>query len=570
MHEAIQWFGQVIPRLLASGLLLGVAALCLSETYRLWIPGPWVISPFSFFEKGLESKTEGAPFAQQILAEVSIQNDLLRSTRLPYSKGTPTVDFGVSMPAVGLPELPHVALEDVEINIQGINLTSLLRSVSRWINPPREITGSVTSNETCSVQVLLKDSSNTPGKRPIVLRTAGHKSRETAISATGSQLLFTILRERCEREQSKILSGMSADTFAVYITLFKEYVDTISANIEDRITTEQYKDKMVLLASRVAELSSRSPNAPPILKLLILSDATSNKDASECRAHVQAFLSILPDDKDVLLIKSKLDAIDEQTPVALLESVGIEQSHTPDFMGEGKSPANVAAEKDSKLAEQRRWQRPIRPGISVGSTDQKNAGTICCLVRDNQGKVYVLSSEHVFTGKINSDVIQPGPLDGGTQKDRIGLISRRVATSKGIRNAVGAIASVDGTPWDSRPVATSAPIVELAVPQLGMAVKCLGRTSGTTQGRIKSIHLNIVIADADGKPQPYANLFEVEGLNGPFSSPGDSGAPIVTADGKYLVGMLYAGSDQYSYGVPIQPILTALDVTPILGEEHSP
>ena len=80
-----------------------------------------------------------------------------------------------------------------------------------------------------------------------------------------------------------------------------------------------------------------------------------------------------------------------------------------------------------------------------------------------------------------------------------------------------------------------------------------------------------MIGDADGNPQRYSGVFVVEGVDGgPFSAPGDSGAPVLAANSNNLIGMLFAASDRQSYCIPIGPILEALKVTPILGEEHSP
>lgn len=49
------------------------------------------------------------------------------------------------------------------------------------------------------------------------------------------------------------------------------------------------------------------------------------------------------------------------------------------------------------------------------------------------------------------------------------------------------------------------------------------------------------------------------------SSPGDSGAPVVTEDGK-LVGLLFAGANDQTFVMPIQPILAALKVELALTE----
>ena len=124
-------------------------------------------------------------------------------------------------------------------------------------------------------------------------------------------------------------------------------------------------------------------------------------------------------------------------------------------------------------------------------------------------------------------------------------------------------------PWDARPVGMT--IAALAVPQLGSEVTCLGRTSGSTRGRIVGVESDVMIGDADGNPQRYSGVFVVEGVDGgPFSAPGDSGAPVLAANSNNLIGMLYAASDRQSYCIPIGPILEALNVTPILGDEHSP
>ena len=562
MYENFQSIAQVIPRLLMSGLLLGVAFLCLSETVRLWVTGPWVISPFAFFEKGVESKTEGVAFAQQVFAEVAHQNELLRNTRRPISKGTATVTVGPSLPDLAPVELPRVALDNVEINVQGVNLTSLARSLSRWINPPLEITGSVTANGAATtVQVLLQDRGRAAGQTPVVFRTADHPSRESAISATASHLLFIFLQQK-----PQVFNGMDGDTFSTYVSLVKEYAGVLSARQEGRIAGEDYKQKATLLAGRIGTLSARTPNSSPVLRLLIFSDMDVS-DYVAARRDLESYLKLFPDDKEILLIKQELDSLAPQTPNTLLAAAGAEPAAMVNPEIDGKSPAEFAKGKVPGIPTQREIHRPIQPGISVGSQDQSGAGTICCLVRDPAGNVFALSSEHVLFGKLGSNVLQPGPLDGGTEKDRIGRLAQLIS-SKGVRRAVGALASVE-VPWDAR--ATTAVIAAPVAPQLGSEVTCLGRTSGATRGRIVSLNMTVMIGDADGKPQRYSGVFQVKSdTASPFSSPGDSGAPVLSANGNNLVGMLYAGDDNSSYCIPIGPILEALKVTPILGEEHSP
>ncbi len=520
MYEIFQWLGQVIPRLLMSGLLLGVAFLCLSETVRLWTAGPWVMSPFAFFEKGVESKTEGSAFAQQVFVEMANQNEMLRNTRRPNSKGTATFQVGVSLPDLAPVVLPHVALEKVDISVQGINFTSLIQTLSRWINPPLEISGSVSTNGTLTtVQVLLQNRSREAGYSPVVFRTADHPNRESAISATASHLLFILLQQK-----PLVLKGLDGEAFSTYVSLVKEYAGLLSTRQEGRISDADYVTKATTLAGRIGTLSARAPNSPPVLRLLIFSDIDI-KDYTAASRDLDAYLKLEPNDKDILVVKQDLEILAPQSPAALLAAAGAESASMASTELDGKSPAEFAKGKVKAIPPQRERQRPLRPGISVGS-HQDGAGTICCFVRDHQGMVFALSSEHVLIGKIGSDVFQPGPLDGGTEKDRIGALAHFVS-SKGERQAVGALVSVE-VPWDARPSGLT--IAAPAVPQLGAEVTCLGRTSGSTRGRIVGVDSEVIIHVDDGRPRRYSGAFMVAGIGQTlFSSPGDSGAPVLDA-----------------------------------------
>jgi S1-C subfamily serine protease len=46
----------------------------------------------------------------------------------------------------------------------------------------------------------------------------------------------------------------------------------------------------------------------------------------------------------------------------------------------------------------------------------------------------------------------------------------------------------------------------------------------------------------------------IENTAGPFSRPGDSGSAIVDMQGR-LIGLLFAGSDEVTFAIPIRRIL---------------
>ena len=113
-------------------------------------------------------------------------------------------------------------------------------------------------------------------------------------------------------------------------------------------------------------------------------------------------------------------------------------------------------------------------------------------------------------------------------------------------------------------------MVAISPPRLGMQVICLGRTTGKTAGQVRGLEMVLTIEIERGRLQRSEGLFEVVGLNGDFSAPGDSGAPILDAESHNLVGMLYAASETSSYCVPIHRLLQGWKVEPILGTAESP
>lgn len=91
---------------------------------------------------------------------------------------------------------------------------------------------------------------------------------------------------------------------------------------------------------------------------------------------------------------------------------------------------------------------------------------------------------------------------------------------------------------------------------LGERLKISGRTSGIRSGVITGLYTTASIAvNVEGGVYLFSDLI----LTSAMSSAGDSGAPVVTDDGR-LVGMVFAGSNEATFVMPIRAILTALGV----------
>lgn len=241
---------------------------------------------------------------------------------------------------------------------------------------------------------------------------------------------------------------------------------------------------------------------------------------------------------------------------------------------------------------QDKW-RPAPGGVSVGHVDV-TAGTIGCLVHRGDD-VFILSNNHVLAnsnkGQIGDAILQPGRYDGGTLADQIATLFEFVPidfglgpvecpwakTTESVLNALAQAAGsshrvmavrqtagvnqVDaalGKPLSANLVTKE--ILEIGVPkgvkeaELGTAVQKSGRTTGLTHDRITQIDVTVqVLYDTQ------IATFTGQLAAGPMSKGGDSGSAVLT-EGGYVVGLLFAGSDNTTFMNPIQAVLSALNV----------
>lgn len=221
-------------------------------------------------------------------------------------------------------------------------------------------------------------------------------------------------------------------------------------------------------------------------------------------------------------------------------------------------------------------QRPLIIGCSVGHF-RITAGTLGCFVKVKSGAARILSNNHVLAdenaGKKKDAVIQPGQFDGGKKgADTIGALDRFVRLKKTAANLVDcALATVkDGVEHDLTELAGLGKLagVSNAPVGKGMGVHKVGRTTGTTSGRITAFELDNVVVGYDIGNLRFNGQIEIEGAGaGPFSQGGDSGSLIVDDDRK-AVALLFAGGDQggsngkgLTYGNPIETVFAALTVT---------
>jgi len=220
--------------------------------------------------------------------------------------------------------------------------------------------------------------------------------------------------------------------------------------------------------------------------------------------------------------------------------------------------------------------RPLRIGGSIGHY-KVTAGTLGCFVRSRaDGAVLILSNNHVladeYRGKIGDPILQPGAYDRGKNPaDAVGKLAKSVTLKRRGANRVDcAVASMNAkVKYSSTRLTGLGRLAGLNEDVLdeGVKVAKVGRTTGTTHGRVTAFELDHLIVGYDIGNLRFDDQIEIEGADDePFSDGGDSGS-LVVDDQRCGVALLFAGSDQggtngrgLTYANPLRTVLNQLRV----------
>ena len=241
-----------------------------------------------------------------------------------------------------------------------------------------------------------------------------------------------------------------------------------------------------------------------------------------------------------------------------------------------------------------KW-RPAPGGVSLGHINI-TAGTLGCLVLKG-GELFILSNNHVLAdtnrGKSTDRIIQPGKHDGGTLADQIAILEEFVPidfgtgpptrpTAQAVEQLLNAIARGVGSSHRlvsyqeskgenrvdaalARPLSldlVERRILNIGVPRgsrgatLGTNIKKSGRTTGFTTGRITQIDATVQVSYGSAGVATFTDQF----VAGAMSAGGDSGSAVLDEE-DYVVGLLFAGSDNTTIINPIQFVLDTLGIT---------
>lgn len=251
--------------------------------------------------------------------------------------------------------------------------------------------------------------------------------------------------------------------------------------------------------------------------------------ADNARVEAQAQTELAERERKVT--KEALDKLEKQVKV----NNGLQELTNAAFQITEVARANRVIQKPQalKLGERR---RPLQLGVGISSL-QGETGTLCCIVKDDAGALYMLSLASVFSGRIGAPIVQPAQRDGGTPSgDKVAVLTR-----VGNLPNPAAIARLD-----------QKTTVDIEFPEIGKLqgiettvypgdkVRLVGRGSGIVEGTVLEASSRVVVTTIVARNE-------------------DLGGAVLSDDGD-LVGLLQSSDKLGSSVVRIEPILRDLQV----------
>jgi len=534
---------QFVLKVLASGVLVWIVALCLWGFNRLWWPSRLVYRSFSYTRDGTDDSAAGLHFTQLVNAEL---RRLHRMLSPPAGADAPLMiptvnQQGARVEAVELPSLPESLLPAIEIQAYGIRLGTLLNALSRQIVPPNEVVGSVTERKERFNAYVELHQNQLADAQVLPAGLADQIATKEEAAFVIACRIYHLLGARRGMIYDQA-SDAEFEVFARALQQYQLYRSSLAALRPPEAADQALKETERL----VNGLTQQNTQFPLVYKLaaLVASSKGHLKDAIPLlETYQRLWPAGLKIDQNAQSLLKEFKEKDEQASEQL----------TAVWPGGGKSP-------------RQKW-RPVRPGTSVSVDTSKSgymsARTICCIVRDiddPKGPRYILLP-HDSDSSPGSAIVQPGLLDGGNlTKDVIGEVVRTIALKPGQANAAaGTIARLN---VEANPTTPEFGFNGVASAQVGQVVRKYGRTTGLSTGTVTGIHVSAQISIDEG-PRQFSELIEVrtDPKRG-FSDAGDTGAAVVDAQNR-LIGMVFAGSTgppYLTFVMPIEPILKELRV----------
>ncbi len=133
IYSNISWL-----KILYTAIILSIACLFLFEAHRVWFDDQIRLGTFRYYDAAAEQANRGKELVLRIAGHHS-------RLRRQFAESQPSDDeCGESLQLAIQPiKRPQQVLQDIDITVQEVNVSAILRRLQSWFSSPKEITGMV-------------------------------------------------------------------------------------------------------------------------------------------------------------------------------------------------------------------------------------------------------------------------------------------------------------------------------------------------------------------------------------------------------------------------------------------
>lgn len=213
--------------------------------------------------------------------------------------------------------------------------------------------------------------------------------------------------------------------------------------------------------------------------------------------------------------------------------------------------------------------RPAQPGCVIAAAaltaiSGDFPGTMGALVEDINGRLYILSNNHVLsveeTVPKGTAILQPG---APTKANRIGKLHTVVSFQPSFRTDVDCALAEVVSPNDvnGMPLPPVGPLSSAAVipASVGMTVEKIGATTGHRIGKVTDIDADFQVEYDFLGTVLLENQIQIANIGEPFCDRGDSGALVVDRTTKQATGLLAVNMGGFALANHLSTVLSKLE-----------
>ncbi|HTB03542.1 MAG TPA: hypothetical protein VK804_23985 [Bradyrhizobium sp.] len=526
-------------------ILFAVTLFCLREAWLVWFEHPLQIGQFVGTKDGADAPSMADSFRRLVVQQQNVLFDLYKGADSKPGEFRVSSGDVLTIHLADLVRMPGSSLDSLKIEAAGINVTSVLTTLRRWIVAPNEITGSV---DLIGTQVIVSANWTNP-PHTSDRRTAWQMlvlPTQATLQAASFDLACRILFARIPPDDVWLKDVSESDfcTFSTALFKFRAYLtarslavneaDTKAAN-ELLQTAQRLIDRLVVDKSNLIfayklggyiELeqvaSSTNPDPNVIKRQLdkaqaLLSDYMkqfAKHDPSASDADVQEKLASLVTRGGAPQTAENLGQVDAST---FLQTVN-------------------SALKDTTSQNASNTPLVLRPGTSIGPAEGKTAGTFGCFV-EKDGRKFLLSLAYIV-GAVGDSVVSPALIDVAAEHRKIGKVAD-------VDGAFALVTIESGLEIRNDQIKGVAPD-----PRLNSAVRLIGRNMGTSKAVITAVEVDGLRIETEHGSLVLNGLVETNRIG----LPGDGGGPVLDDAGQ-LIGLLAASSTTTSYVMVVKAFL---------------